>query len=40
MVPNEELNILTIHFKLPKRGLPLYKGQDVFYIEVTMWCYY
>ena len=28
MVPNEELHILTIHFELPKRGQPLYKGQD------------
>ncbi len=29
MVPNEELHILTIHFEPPKRGQPLYKGQDV-----------
>ncbi len=28
MVPNEEINILTIHFEPPKRGQPLYKGQD------------
>ncbi len=28
MVPNEELHILTIHFEPPKRGQPLYKGQD------------
>ncbi len=28
MVPNEELLILTIHFEPPKRGQPLYKGQN------------
>ncbi len=43
MVPNEELYSLTIHFEPPKRGQPLYKGQDVWYLgvlymEVTL-CY-
>ncbi len=28
MVPNEGLHILTIYFEPPKRGQPLYKGQD------------
>ncbi len=41
MVPNEKLHILTIHFELPKRGQPLYKGQDVWsqgvlYMEVPL----
>ena len=41
MVPNENLHILAIHvhFEPPKRGQPLYKGQDawsqgVLYMEV------
>ena len=29
MVPIVELHILTIYFEPPKRGQPLYKGQDV-----------
>ncbi len=44
MVPNEELQILTIHFKPPKRKQPLYKGQNawsqgVLYMEVPLYAY-
>ncbi len=28
MIQNEEFHILTINFEPPKRGQPLYKGQD------------
>ena len=28
MVPNVAFHILTVHFEPPKRGKPLYKGQD------------
>ncbi len=28
MVPYEEFHIFTIHFEPPKRGPPLYKGQN------------
>ena len=31
MAPNVEVHIFTIHFEPPKRGQPLYKGQDVWY---------
>ncbi len=39
MVPNEQVLIFTIHYEPPKRGQPLYKGQDawskgVLYMEV------
>ncbi len=34
MVPNIEFHILTIHFEPPKRGQPLYKGQD----DWSRWC--
>ncbi len=37
MVPNDELYILTVHFELPKRGQPLYKGQDVWSQLSFMW---
>ncbi len=42
MAPNEELHILTIHFEPPKRGQPLYKGQNawsqgVLYMEVPLY---
>ena len=45
MVPNEELHILTIHFEPPKRGQPLYKGQNawsqgVLYVEVPLYLDY
>ncbi len=44
MVPNEELHILTIHFEPPKRGQPLYNGQNarsqvVLYMEVSLYYY-
>ncbi len=44
MVPNEELHILTIHCEPPKRGQPLYKGQNarsqgVLYMEVPLYNY-
>ncbi len=34
MVPNEEFHILTIYFEHPKRGQPLYDGQDAW----SQWC--
>ncbi len=42
MVPNEELHILTIHYEPPKRGQPLYKGQNAWshgvpYMEVPLY---
>ncbi len=41
MVPNDELHILMRHFEPPKRGQPLYKGQNVWsqhvlYMEVPL----
>ncbi len=45
MVPNVELHILRVHFEPPKRGQPLYKGQDAwspvsYIIEVPLNSHY
>ncbi len=37
MVPNVEFHIFTIHFEPPKRGQPLYKGQNVWSKSVLQW---
>ncbi len=44
MVANEDHHIKTIHFEPPKRGQPIYKGQnawsqDVLYMEVPLYVY-
>ncbi len=39
MVPNVEFHIFTIHFEPPKRGQLLYKGQDAWSSQGTLYNY-